>query len=218
MSGWPHIVPRTRHHMAVRAGSAVSRQHAYQAGTVLGLWTVAEMTDYAAAVRYVGAQISAWSCPAWNSSDPAAYSQWQQDRVAAINQANDALHVAKAKIAATPSSLQDVWPAGDAWDGLVSAMTALNSVYLTAAQASGCAPPDISQMPQPTASDIDISVYKGTANLVPSVDNPPLPNIDWGTIKFGLGVTALVVILYFLHPLIVAAGAAATAHATGGRA
>jgi hypothetical protein len=140
---------------------ASGRPHAV--GTILGAWTIGELHDLLAAKAYEVGQINAvaTSCaPAWAAADPTGYGQWAGE----LYDANQAFAVAQKSaqgvLDLAPQAIWSFTPAGLAWDQVIAASHPFQGLYARMTQSGQCAAPDFSRMPQPTASDLDLNVFK----------------------------------------------------------
>ena len=151
--------------LAVLQGPGRSQARPHAVGTILGAWTIGELHDLLAAKKYEVGQINAaaTSCAAaWAAADPTGYGQWAGE----LYDANQAFAAAQRSAQQVLDfALQAVWsftPAGAAWDQVIEASHPFQGLYARMMQSGYCAAPDFSQMPQPTASDIDLKAFKLT--------------------------------------------------------
>jgi hypothetical protein len=131
--------------------------------TILGEHTVHELNDLVNALSYevTQTQKAIIACTAWAQRDPAAFADWNTKLVQAMAPWSDALHVAMVRIGETPQALWDAVPAEAHYQGCLTAYHPFDDLIRTFIQASQC-PISFDQMPQPTANDLDLSVYQGT--------------------------------------------------------
>jgi hypothetical protein len=130
--------------------------------TILGEHTVHELNDLVNALSYevTQTQKAIIACTSWAQRDPAAFADWNTKLVQAMAPWSDALHVAMVRIGETPQALWDAVPAEAHYQGCLTAYHPFDDLIRTFMQASQCSI-SFDQMPQPTANDLDLSVYQG---------------------------------------------------------
>ncbi len=167
--------------------------------TIVGHHTVAELREWLAALDYqVGKIEEAYSAyqSHWRLVDRAAWEDWGRDwnvfkaRYGAAHTAAQSV-IQRAAYLAIPDSLL---PVEDEWKGIHHALTVspdgpyvkgdLQDLYNRLAAARG-APIDMSKMPQPTATDADLSVFNGTGAVLDAgkaawdaLPSPKLPDLS----------------------------------------
>lgn len=142
---------------------ATGRPHAV--GTILGAWTVGELHDLLAAKAYEVGQINAGatSCAAvWAAADPVGCGQWAGEFYDANQAFATAQKSAQQVLDFTPQAIWSITPAGLAWDQVINASHPFQALFNRMMESRHCSAPDFSQMPQPTASDLDLRVFKVT--------------------------------------------------------
>lgn len=128
-------------------------------GTILGAPSIADLEDFCAAQSYMLAQfLSVKACVNWATSDPAGYGDWAARVHDAASALSVALENAYTVIDATPEAMRGVMPALVAWDHVAKEAKPFAGL-LREMSGKGCTPPDFSQMPQPKATDVDLTVY-----------------------------------------------------------
>jgi hypothetical protein len=151
--------------LAVLQGPPRSHARPHTVGTVLGAWTIGELHDLLAAKTYEVKQINAaaTSCaPAWAAADPTGYGQWAGELYDANQAFAAAQKNAQQVVDFTPQGIWSFTPAGAAWEHLIAAARSFRGLFARMMDSGTCAAPDFSQMPQPTASDLDLRVFKLT--------------------------------------------------------
>ena len=141
--------------------------------TILTRHSVAELRDWLAAIDYQMGQIAAAYAAfasTWQARDPVAQHEWLADWQAlhtryTLARARAEGAIGRAKIEPAPDSLI---PAENEWQGVLHALS--RTVGVTAKGdfqdlhdrlvAALGKPIDFSKMPQPTATDADLSAYK----------------------------------------------------------
>lgn len=129
--------------------------------TILGEHTVHELNDLVTALSYEVSQTmkANVSCTAWAQRDPNAFADWNTKLLQAMSGWSDAVHVAMVRIGETPQALWDTIPAEAHFQGCLTAFAPFHDLIRTFEQQSQC-PISFDQMPQPTAPDFDLNVYK----------------------------------------------------------
>ena len=148
--------------------------------SILGHHSAGELRDWLVDVDYQVAQVGAAYAvfaPTWLAQDSAAHHEWavewkslQTRYGAARAKAQAALLRAKLAID-IPDSM---FPVEDEWQGVLHALAKtpgatgkgdFQDLYGRLATAQG-KPVDFSKMPQPTAPDVDLNVYKATDAVI----------------------------------------------------
>jgi hypothetical protein len=129
--------------------------------TILGQHTVHELNDLVKALSYEVSQIMAANvaCTSWAQRDPKAFADWNTQFVQAMAGWSPAVHIAMTRIDETPQAMWDVVPAEPHFQGCLKAFVPFHDVIRTFMQVSQC-PISFDNMPQPTATDTDLDVYK----------------------------------------------------------
>jgi hypothetical protein len=148
--------------------------------SIAGHHTVAELREWLAAIDYQVGQVAdtyAVFTPAWSTLDPSAYGDWSSDWDAfraRYARARDAAvrAIETARFVPIPDG---AYPVDDEWNGVHRALRQsdgpayakgdFQDLYARIALARG-APIDMSQTPQPQATDVDLAVFDGAGNLV----------------------------------------------------
>ena len=130
--------------------------------TILGEHTVHELNDLVNALSYEvnQTQKAIIACTSWAQRDPKAFADWNTKLVQAMGPWSDALHIAMVRIGETPQALWDTVPAEAHYQACLTAYHPFDDLIRTFIQTSQC-PISFDQMPQPTATDLDLSVYQG---------------------------------------------------------
>jgi hypothetical protein len=131
--------------------------------TILGEHTVHELNDLVNALSYEVSQTmkANVACTSWMQRDPKAFADWNTKLVQAMTGWSTAVHIAMVRIDETPQALWDTVPAEPHFQGCLTAYAPFDDLIRTFIQASQC-PISFDQMPQPTAADFDLDVYKST--------------------------------------------------------
>jgi hypothetical protein len=148
--------------------------------SVLGHHSVGELRDWLVDIDYQTAQIGAAYeafAPAWQAQDTAAQHEWagewkalQARYAAARGKAQAAIFRAKLDVG-IPDSLI---PVEDEWQAVLHALARtpgavakgdFQDLYTRLVAAQG-KPVDLSKMPQPTAPDADLNVYKAADAVI----------------------------------------------------
>jgi hypothetical protein len=150
---------------------AARRPHAV--GTILGAWTIGELHDLLAAKAYEVGQINAaaTACgPAWAGADPTSYGQWAGELYDANQAFASAQKGAQQVLDFTPHAIWSFTPAGIAWDQVIQASHPFQGLLDRMMQSGHCTAPDFSQLPQPTASDIDLRAFQVTDTATKKIE------------------------------------------------
>jgi hypothetical protein len=148
--------------------------------TVLGHHSVGELRDWLSAIDYEAGQIaSAYATfgPTWQAQDAAAHHEWA-GQWKALQSRYGAAH-ARAQFAIARAQLDigipdSVIPVEDEWQAVLHALAKtpgavargdFQDLYNRLAAAQG-KPIDMSKMPQPTATDADLSAYKAADTVI----------------------------------------------------
>ena len=148
--------------------------------SILGHHSVGELRDWLVDIDFQTAQIGAAYAafaPTWQAQDPAAHHEWAADWKAfqarygaARGRAEGALLRSKLDVGVPDS----VIPVEDEWQAILHALAKtpgatvkgdFQDLYGRLAAAQG-KPVDFSKMPQPTAPDVDLAVFKATDAVI----------------------------------------------------
>jgi hypothetical protein len=129
--------------------------------TILGEHTVHELNDLVTALSYEVSQTmkANIACVSWAQRDPSGFADWNTKLVQAMGNWSTAVHVAMVRIGETPQALWDTVPAEAHFQACLTAYHPFDDLIRTFMQQSQC-PITFDQMPQPTAADFDLDVYK----------------------------------------------------------
>ena len=163
--------PRTR-----RPGRANTGPHAV--GETFGMHTVAELRDLLAAKQKERDEVNkagSLARPEWQAADAAAFAAWSRDLAAANDEFERARSDAQGVIDFVPGILDEaplVTPPGQTksvWDSVIEASKPYLGLTLRLTQA-GHAPAPYT-VPQPTAPDRDLQVYKAADRGVQGIES-----------------------------------------------